>query len=242
MRDPVLEVCVDNPAGLAEALAGGADRIELCAALELGGLTPSRGFMVLAASCGVPVVALIRARPGDFVFSPAEIDVMLDDIRAARAAGLAGVAIGALTPDAGLDRQALEQMAGAAAGMGSGMGLTLHRAFDVVADRAAALEMAIGLGFRRILTSGGAATALAGAAEIAGLMERAAGRITIMPGGGVTPENVPDLKRLLPMTEVHGSFGRAVAPDPSLAALGLAPSPRQTDATRVAAARRALRG
>lgn len=238
MPDRVLEVCVDNPAGLAEALAGGADRIELCAALELGGLTPSRGFMELAARCGVPVMALIRPRPGGFVYSPTEITVMIADIRAAHAAGLAGVVIGALTPEGALDRRRLEAMMQAS----GNLDLTLHRAFDVTADRTEAMETAIDLGFRRILTSGGEMTALAGAAEIARLMEQAAGRITIMPGGGVTPETVPDLMRRLPLTDLHGSFSRPETADPRLAALGLAPSPRQTDAARVAAARMALRG
>lgn len=99
----VLEICVDDAAGLAAARAGGADRIELCAALALGGLTPSAGLMAQAAGIGLPVMAMIRPRAGDFVWSPDERAAMLVEIAAARAAGLAGVVIGASLPDGRLE-------------------------------------------------------------------------------------------------------------------------------------------
>ena len=125
-----IEVCVDSAASLSAAVAGGADRVELCAALALGGLTPSAGFMAQAAGYGVPVLAMIRPRAGDFVFSTDEVAQMLTDIAAARAAGLAGVVLGASLPDGRLDRDMLAQLMRAA----KGMDCTLHRAFDLTPD------------------------------------------------------------------------------------------------------------
>ena len=162
MARVLVEVCLDSAEGLAEAVAGGADRIELCAALAVGGLTPSAGLMQAAARCPVPVLAMIRPRAGDFVFSPAEVAIMLADIAAARAAGLAGVVLGASLPGGRLDRAILARLTDAA----SGLDLTLHRAFDLVPDIAPAIELAADLGFRRILTSGQAATAAEGRAGL----------------------------------------------------------------------------
>ena len=107
MAEILLEVCVDDPEGLAEAVAGGADRIELCAALGIGGLTPTFGLMQVAARCGHPCYPMIRPRSGDFVFTAAEVDVMRADIRATRAAGLTGVVLGASRPDGTLDEETL---------------------------------------------------------------------------------------------------------------------------------------
>ncbi|MFN5999549.1 MAG: copper homeostasis protein CutC, partial [Paracoccaceae bacterium] len=111
-----LEVCVDSAEGLAEAVAGGADRIELCAGLALGGLTPSAGLIALAAGCGVPVVAMIRPRAGDFVWSETEVAMMEAEIAAARAAGLAGVVLGASLPDGRLDVPVLQRLVAATRG------------------------------------------------------------------------------------------------------------------------------
>ncbi|MGL6211569.1 MAG: copper homeostasis protein CutC, partial [Paracoccaceae bacterium] len=126
----ILEVCVDTVAGLEAAVAGGADRIELCTGLALGGLTPSAGLMRHAAGCGVPVMAMIRPRAGDCVWSEAELLAMEADIAAAQAAGLAGAVLGASMPDGCLDRVALARLVQAA----QGMDLTLHRCFDLVPD------------------------------------------------------------------------------------------------------------
>lgn len=234
----ILEVCVDTPAGLAAAVEGGADRIELCAGLALGGLTPSAGFMRMAAGCGVPVLAMIRPRDGDFVWSEGELGVTEADIAAARAAGLAGVVLGASLPDARLDRVALTRLVQVAAGMD----LTLHRCFDLVPDMAAALEDTVALGFRRILTSGGAVTADAGAARIGALVGQAAGRVAIMAGAGVTVENV----RLLighGVREVHGSCSVGVPTLGPGVALGFGPAvERRTDAGLVRAVKRAMEG
>jgi copper homeostasis protein len=232
----ILEVCVDTLAGLEAAFAGGADRIELCSALALGGLTPSAGFMRHAAGCGVPVLAMIRPRAGDFVWSEAELRVMEADIAAARAAGLAGVVLGASLQDGRLDVVALARLVGAA----RGLDLTLHRCFDLVPDMHSALEEAVALGFRRILTSGGEATAEAGAGRIAALIAQAAGRIAIMPGAGVSARNVRNFIAL-GAREVHGSCSVSIEVNGPAVALGFgAVVERRTDAATVRAVKRAM--
>ncbi|WP_373413479.1 copper homeostasis protein CutC [Ensifer aridi] len=201
MSGILLEVCVDDAQGLAAAMEGGADRIELCSALAVGGLTPSPGLMALAGPPPVPVYAMIRPRPGDFVYGAADLDVMRRDIDAARNAGLAGVVLGASLSDGRLDARMLTKLAGHAAGMG----LTLHRAFDLVPDFAEAIEIAVELGFERILTSGGARTAPEAVDTLARLVELAAGRVSIMPGSGVSLSSIDALLSRLAVTEVHSS-------------------------------------
>jgi copper homeostasis protein len=231
-----LEVCVDSAEGLAEAVAGGADRIELCAALALGGLTPSAGLMALAAQCRVPVVAMIRPRAGDFVWTDAEVAMMEAEIATVRAAGLAGVVLGASLPDGRLDVRVLRRLVVAS----TGLDLVLHRCIDLVPDMDAALEEAVALGFHRILTSGGEATAEAGAAQIAALVVRAAGRIAIMPGSGVTPDNAGMLKGL-GIAEIHASCSVSTPLAGRVVEMGFAPWVwRQASADRVRALRRAL--
>lgn len=231
-----LEVCVDTAEGLAQAVAGGADRIELCAALALGGLTPSVGLMTRAAGCGVPVVAMIRPRAGDFVWSEAEVGMMEAEIAEVRAAGLAGVVLGASQPDSRLDVPVLRRLVAAA----RGMELVLHRCIDLVPDMGVALEEAVRLGFHRILTSGGETTAEAGAARIAALLKQAAGRITVMPGSGVNPGNAVMLKGL-GITEIHASCSVSTAVSGRGVEMGFAPPvQRQTHADEVRALRKAL--
>lgn len=233
----LLEVCVDDPAGVAAARAGGADRLELCAALALGGLTPSPGLVRAAAEAGLPGMAMIRPRAGDFVWDAAEMRAMEAEIAAMRALGAAGVVIGANRPDGRLDAAALARLMAAAAGLD----VTLHRAVDLAPDPVAAVDTARGLGIRRILSSGGAATAVEGAARLAA-MHRAGG-VTIMPGAGVAAETLGPLRAALPLTEVHASCSRPLPPpgDPRIMAFGFRPpGARGTDAGRVAALRRAL--
>ncbi|KTR03926.1 copper homeostasis protein CutC [Aureimonas ureilytica] len=236
-----LEVCVDDPAGLDAALRGGADRIELCSALALGGLTPSLGFMQMAGALALPVYAMIRPRAGDFYFSPAEADLMEREIAAAREAGLAGVVLGAGLPDGRLDIRLLERLLRAA----DGLGTTLHRAFDLAGpDFDAALDHAIGLGFERVLTSGGARTAPDGLPVLARLMERAEGRITVMPGSGITAATLPGLIASLPITEVHASCSKPLpVRSPAAERLGFAsPTERRTDEGAVRALKALLAG
>ncbi|QEE45058.1 copper homeostasis protein CutC [Rhizobium sp. WL3] len=224
---PLLEICVDDVAGLEAAVAGGADRIELCSALGSGGLTPSRGFMSVAARAPIPVFALIRPRAGGFLYSKAEVSVMEADIAAAREAGLAGVVIGATTADGTLDQHAIRRLVEAA----DGLDLTLHRAIDIVSNMDAALDIAIELGFSRVLTSGGARHAEEGIDVIARLVELSAGRISIMPGGGVRPENAGRFLAIPGVTELHASCSRADVGAERLVELGFsAEMPRRTDA------------
>ncbi|NVD39979.1 copper homeostasis protein CutC [Ensifer sp. HO-A22] len=204
----LLEVCVDSPEGLAAAILGGADRIELCSALEIGGLTPSPGLMALAASAPIPVYAMIRPRPGDFVYGDRDMAALLGDIDAVRAAGLQGVVLGANYIDGALDRDVLTRLADHA----QGLGMTLHRAFDLAgADFAAAIELAVELGFERILSSGGETTALTGIDTLAAYFAHAGDRITIMPGSGVNLETVGAIRAGLPLSEIHSSCSVASA-------------------------------
>jgi copper homeostasis protein len=227
---PLLEVCVDDIAGLEAAVSGGADRIELCSALDSGGLTPSCGFMAAAAQVPIPVFALIRPRAGGFVYSEAEVAVMEADIAAARDAGLAGVVIGATTADGALDQQVNRKLVDAA----MGLDLTLHRAIDVVSDMERAVDLAISLGFSRVLTSGGARHAEEGIDIIARLVERSAGKISIMPGGGVRPENAARFLAIPGVTELHASCSGAYVGAGRLVELGfLSEMPRRTDAAIV---------
>jgi copper homeostasis protein len=232
----MIEVCVDTSASLTAAVAGGADRIELCAALALGGLTPSAGFMAEAALCGVPVMAMIRPRAGDFVWSGSEVRQMEADIAETRAAGLAGVVLGASLPDGRLDADVLSRLVAAA----TGMDCTLHRAFDLTPDLGAALETAIALGFRRVLTSGGALNAGEGADRIAALIAQAKGRISIMPGSGVSAANAARFAAL-GTTELHASCTTAIPANSQAAAMGFGPAAeRRTDAALVRALRQAV--
>ncbi|ASY71165.1 copper homeostasis protein CutC [Sinorhizobium fredii] len=229
----LLEVCVDDAEGLAAAVEGGADRIELCSALAVGGLTPSAGLMALAGRAPVPAYAMIRPRPGDFVFNVDELDIMRRDIDAARAAGLAGVVLGASLADGRLDAQVLGELIGQAAGLGR----TLHRAFDLVPDFAEAIENAAELGFERILTSGGAKTAPEAVDMLARLVELADGRLSILPGSGVTVHTIGQILPKLRVTEVHSSCSiREPANDAKVVEMGFAPPERRrTDAATVSA-------
>lgn len=233
----LLEVCVDNAEGLEAAVRGGADRIELCSALGSGGLTPSCGFMQMAAGAPVPVHALIRPRIGDFCYRANEVDLMIADICQVREAGLAGVVIGATTPDGALDEAALTRLVEAAAGLD----LTLHRAVDMVADVDKALDLAIALGFSRVLTSGGARHAEAGLAQIAAMASRARGRISIMPGGGVRPENASRFLAISGIAELHASCSQPQISDPRMVEFGFSPAQvRQTDEETVRVMKAAL--
>jgi copper homeostasis protein len=198
----LLEVCVDSPAGFNAAVEGGADRIELCSSLSVGGLTPSPGFMAFAAKGARPSRAMIRPRVGSYVFSEDEIDVMRRDIDAARKAGLAGVVIGANLVSGALDEKATARLAQHA----SGLELTLHRSVDLMPRPLEAVDIAIALGFRTILTSGGQLKAPDGAETVAAMVTRAGDRLEILGGSGLTPGNVAAFIRKTGVKAVHGSF------------------------------------
>lgn len=209
-------------------MANGADRIELCSALALGGLTPSAGLMEAARQASVPVLAMIRPRAGGFVWSAAEVAAMREDIRSSRNAGLAGVVLGASRGDGTLDTETLSTLLAEARGLST----TLHRCFDLVPDSFAALEQAIALGFDRILTSGQAMTAPEGIDLIARLNAAAAGRIIILPGSGITAENARQFTAL-GLRELHASCSVAEAEEDRVAGFGFGPALRRDTSARL---------
>ena len=239
MASILLEVCVDDSAGLATAIACGADRIELCSALELVGLSPTPGLIQAARSSPIPVFALIRPRSGDFCYDAPSVLSMRRDIEAVRAAGLAGVVLGASGLDHRLDTETLTILLE----QSQGLQTTLHRAFDLVPDPFEALELAVKLGFHRILTSGGAASAWSGAASLRALVTAASGRIEILAGSGIRPGMAFEIVSRTGVRELHASCSSpASGSDPRLAALGFGAARRKTDLLVVQALRRELDG
>lgn len=202
MSGPLLEIAANSVASALAAEAGGAGRVELCSALEVGGLTPSHAAIALACErLDIPLHVLIRPRAGDFMFDDLECEVMRRDIEACKALGCAGVVIGALDGHGNVDSNRCRTLTDAA----QGMAVTFHRAFDFARDPLAALEAVIELGCSRLLTSGQADDALAGAPLIRQLVERARGRISVMPGGGIDAHNIAAIAVATGAHEFHAS-------------------------------------
>ena len=200
-----IEGCVDSHASALAACRAGADRLELCANLSIGGTTPSPGlFRQVRRDCDVKINVLIRPRFGDFLYDPAEVEEMEDCIRRFRDLGADGVVLGALTPQGALDEAVMSRLTRAA----GDMEVTLHRAFDMTRDPLEALEASIRLGCRTILTSGQEKDALAGAETLRLLRERAAGRVHIMAGCGVRWDNIRELHERTGVRVFHTSGRR----------------------------------
>ncbi len=201
-RSPIfVEAAVESLRGAIAAADAGVDRVELCGSLHDGAVTPSLGLVKRSlARLTIPIHVFIRPRTGDFVYDADEIGVMLADIELARTAGAPGVVLGALTHDGAIDVAAMTDLVAAARPMAVGF----HRAFDELPDRAAGLDVLVELGVAVVLTSGGAPTALAGAAELRRLVEHAAGRIDILAGGSITADNVRALVERSGVRHVHG--------------------------------------
>ncbi|HOY06919.1 MAG TPA: copper homeostasis protein CutC [Saprospiraceae bacterium] len=194
------EICAVNIQSALAAQAAGAHRIELCSALDVGGLTPSPGLIRKAvALLDIPVNVLIRPREGDFTFARHEFEVMLDDIRFCRDAGANGVVVGALTPDFVLDVPQMKAMKEAA----GEMEIVCHRAFDFTSDPQQALESLIEWGYVRVLSSGQSANAMEGRFLLQKLVQQAAGRISVMPGAGISAGNIRDIASITLATEFH---------------------------------------
>ena len=194
----LIEAAVESLDGALAAQQGGADRIELCTDLAHGGTTPSLELLGQSLSrLQIPVFVLVRPRAGDFVFSDYEHAEMLDDIFGAKSAGAAGIVTGALTTRQEIDEIQTAELFEAA----RPLPVTFHRAFDESGD----LEVLIRLGADRVLTSGSARTASEGVEQIRELVIQAAGRIEILAGGGVTPDNVTQLVQGSGVREVHFS-------------------------------------
>lgn len=200
-----IEAAVESIGGALAADHEGVDRIELCGLLHDGAVTPSIGLITRAlAVVEAPIHVFIRPRVGSFVYDRDDVAVMRADIAAAKAAGAPGVVFGALTKDGLIDRVLMSELIEDAGPMTVGF----HRAFDQLADPAAGLETLVELGVAVVLTSGGPARALDGADQLRRLVAQAAGRISILAGGGVTPDNV---KELLDRSGVHQVHGKAFA-------------------------------
>ncbi len=205
MNSPVLlEVCANSVESAIAAQQGGAVRVELCENLYEGGTTPSHGDILLARKLlHIKLYVLIRPRGGDFLYTDVEYEIMTADVKHCIETGCDGIVIGMLNADGTIDKERCEKLVQMARRMG--VGVTFHRAFDMCADLEQALEDIIDLGCERILTSGGKSTAIEGSRIIAELVEKAAGRIAIMPGSGVNENNVEDLVRFTGVREVHSS-------------------------------------
>jgi copper homeostasis protein len=196
----LVEACVDSVGSAVAAERGGARRLELCDNLSDGGTTPSAGMISAAkAAVRIPVFVIVRPRGGDFVYSDVELGVMRLDIEAARMLGADGVVIGVLTTDGRVDVEHTRPLVDAAAGLP----VTFHRAFDHARDLPQALEALMALGVARVLTSGGAPSALEGVATIGGLVKRAGGSIVVMAGGSIREENVQEVVQRSGVSEVH---------------------------------------
>jgi copper homeostasis protein len=194
------EICVDSVAGVRAAKSAGADRVELCAALLEGGITPSRGMIRQARLIeGIKLHVMIRPRGGDFLFDADEMATMRSDIETARDEGADGVVIGLLTPQGEIDLERTRELISLA----RPLSVTFHRAFDMTPDPMKAMETLIDLGVDRVLTSGQEATVLEGLPLIAELVRRAGNRIVVLPGGGITSRNVDRIVASARPREIH---------------------------------------
>lgn len=211
------ELAVQDAQGIGIAARRGVDRVELCSALALGGVTPSAGLIDAAVSIpgAPPVHVLVRPRMGDFDYTPDEHALIVRDVRHAVAAGAAGVVIGGVR-DGRIDEALVEKVVEAAAGAN----VTFHRAFDLLSEPEKAIETLHGLGVRRVLTAGGPTTVGDSLPALARLVAVADGRVEIMAGGGLRVSLIEPLVRL-GIPAVHASAKHAV-PDAAALTLGTA--------------------
>lgn len=199
-----LEVCAETLPAVEAANAGGADRIELCAALGEGGVTAGVGFLREAIALSkIPVHALVRPRSGGFVYSAVEFRMVCADAEAALSLGAAGIVVGSLTADGSVDVVQTAELIRIA----DGKPVTFHRAFDLTRDLHEALRVVMDLGCSRVLTSGGQPMVMDGLAMLRELTHMAAGNIRIAAGGGVNLQNAALLAQV-PGLDLHGSFRR----------------------------------
>ena len=202
MGKSTLECSVDSAESAFAAIRGGADRLELCGGAVIGGVTPSPClFEKIREENGIRMHVLIRPRFGDFCYTENEVDIMCREIRMFGKLGAEAVVIGALRPDGTLDTEAMKRMIEAA----GDMEVVLHRAFDVAKDPFATMETAIELGMRTILTSGQACNCMAGKELLKELHQRAAGRIEILAGAGISAEVIAKLAPYTGITSFHMS-------------------------------------
>jgi copper homeostasis protein len=223
-----VEICVADVASAVAARQGGADRIELCADLVSGGITPSRGMIqrVIGRS-GLPTHVLIRPRGGDFVYDDDEIAVMKADIADAKEGWAAGVVLGVLKPDGSIDGPSTYRLVEHA----HPLSVTFHKAIDLTPDPIAAIDTLADAGVDRVLTSGGPGPARGNVRSLKAMVDLAAGRLTILIGGGLTADDLPHLLDATGALEVHlgsGVTGLASVPGP----FGAAPTPVDVERVR----------
>jgi len=200
----LLEIAVESVKAACAAERGGAGRIELCADLEVGGVTPREETMKeVRAALRIPIFALIRPRGGDFIYSGEELDEMGNKIEEARNSRMDGVVLGVLTADGQVDVEQTKKLVD----QGQPMPVTFHRAFDATNDLAKALEEVIATGAARILTSGGAPNAPHGIEQLRRLIELAGDRIVVVPGGGLHADNVEAVEKATAAQEFHSGLG-----------------------------------
>lgn len=207
-----LEVCANSINSALAAQSGGAERVELCSNLHIGGTTPSPGQILIARKLlHIKLYVLIRPRESDFLYTDTEFETMAADVRYCIDAGCDGIVTGILNADGSVDKERCSELVRMTKQWG--LGATFHRAFDMCADQFQALEDIIEIGFERILTSGGRSTAMEGSRKIGQLVEKARGRIQIMAGSGITETNVNDLVNFTGVKEVHSSALKNVKSD-----------------------------
>ena len=205
---PLIEICVEGIDGLLAAQEAGADRVELCASLVEGGITPSFGTVREALRLAkIPFHVIVRPRGGDFLYSDAEFASMVGDVAALRDIGVAGVVVGCLTADGAIDEARMRALVEAA----GPLAVTCHRAFDMTRDPGEALEALIRAGVGRVLTSGQRDTAIEGATLLAALVKQAAGRIIILGCGALDAGNIAAVRAGTGLTEMHFAALKDVA-------------------------------
>jgi copper homeostasis protein len=196
----LVESAVESLDDALAAVEGGADRLELCANLAAGGLTPAPSVVTdVLERVAVPVCVMIRPRGGSFTYSRSELDLMRRDLAAMRELGVDGIVVGVLDDRLAVDTRRMELLVSAA----DGLPVTFHRAFDRVRDYHDALESLIDLGIERVLTSGGASTALAGVDVLGELVQQAGDALVVIAGGGVRDDNVREIVERSGVREVH---------------------------------------
>jgi copper homeostasis protein len=198
----IIEVAAFTPGSALVAAGAGADRVELCSGFSEGGLSPSAGSVWhVLRHCKIPVHVMIRPRVGAFIYTDTEKQAMLEDVRFCREAGASAVVVGALMPDGTIDKDFIRQVVGQA----FPMTVTFHRAFDLCTELFSSLDALVLCGVKRVLTSGGAATAPEAAGTIRELVEYAGNRMGILPGGGIHAGNALEFARQTGVKELHFS-------------------------------------
>jgi copper homeostasis protein len=196
----IVEAAVESLDDALAAVAGGADRLELCANLDAGGTTPSAALITaVREKVELPLVVMIRPREGDFVYSDDELSRMYEDVALARSLGASGVVLGVLDTFDRLDLERTAALVEAAAGIP----VTFHRAIDQVARRVVSIDALAALGIARVLSSGGAETASDGVDELRAMVQRAGDRLDIVAGGRVRADNARAIVERTGVSELH---------------------------------------